>query len=122
MQNPAIGVAAGATGSTLVVCNSNSAALNTPGDATAADPWIAWATLAGETPILSSVSSESGVLDNFGGDVPNSSNIRPIDTPFGQYLNLYHVWRGDNTVTQAPRIQVFGKLPPPRTEAGGLKQ
>jgi len=122
MNQPAVGVAAGAVGSTIAVCNLSSSALNTPGDSGIGDPWAAYAALDGEQQILSSVSSESGVFENIAGSVPNHANIRPIITPFGQYANFYHIWRGNDTVTTAPRIQVFGRVKKPLQAAGGLQR
>lgn len=106
-------VASCSIGSTLVVANKNTSALNVPVAGQAPDGWFASAgDISDSQSLFSSAStSDSGLLDEYAHTVPNNDNIRPIKCVGWNYLNLYHVWRGNNTVTQAPRVVVLGKIP-----------
>lgn len=113
--------AAASVGSTLIIANANSGVLNAFGTSTLADPWMIRAALSGDGSsevdglMSSDNTSDAGYADDqgFAALIPNHQFIRPIPIGGWNYANFYHIWRGDNTVSQAPRIQVYGRVPAP---------
>ena len=127
---PAERTAACAVGGTLIVANTASSVLNVPAEGQAPDPWFGWVAKEGLTADISNSenvystesTSESGLLDEFAHTTPNHGNIRPIDCMGWNYMNLYHIWRDNNTNSTAPRVMVLGRLPkPPQGLPGGKK-
>lgn len=112
-QFPGQPVRATSAGGTIVVANRDSAALNVTAAGGVPDPWIGAAAQSGSEGVLSSdifSADVSYVQGGFALDVPNHANLRPISCIGWNYANFYHIWRGNNTVTQAPRIIVLGRV------------
>lgn len=107
---------AASIGSTLIVANTNSGQLNTWGTSGLGDPWLGFIAQSDSEGLLSSDNtSDAGYVDDQGlsAFVPGHQFIRPIRAAGWNYANFYHIWRGNNTVTTAPRIMVYGRLPKP---------
>ena len=112
LNRPVHGDGTGTCGSTIVVANANSSALNVPAAGEAGDPWTVWAAITGDQQVLLSDSSESDALAALVPGVVNEANIVPIQVPSAcRFIDFYHVWRINQQVQTAPRIKVYGRVP-----------
>ena len=123
LNRPVHGDGTGTCGSTIVVVNANSSALNVPTADEVCDPWSVWAAITGDQLVLPSDSSESDALANLTPGVSNEDNIVPVRIPAScRFLDFYHVWRINQQVQTAPRIKVYGRVPQAQyavAQAGG---
>lgn len=119
---PSNRTSASSVGSTLIVANTNSFALNVTSANEVPDPWIGWAAQSDASDGLLSgtedQSSDSFVQGGYEITVPNHANIRPIRCVGWNYANFYHIYRVNLTPTTAPRIVVLGKVPYPELGTG----